>query len=105
MSKSRRSDADIRAAILRIQDDALLSLEQLSDTLKVSIAGLPTHVSALTLHRWATEGRLGANGQRYWLDVINRRGKWISSSAAVQRFLAAIAEQPGEVIADVSRAG
>ncbi len=91
MSKQRRSAEEIRAAILRIESDDLKPLEELSDGLRVSIAGLPAHVSALTLQRWATEGRLRSDKVRVWLDAICRRGCWVSSSEAVARFLGELA--------------
>ncbi len=92
MSKIRRSADAIRAAIARIQDEPLKTFEELSDTLRVEVPGLPTHVSVGTLDRWATEGRLAADEvTRVWLDAIKRRGTWVTSRAAVERFLAALA--------------
>ncbi len=86
-----RSPADRKAAIARLELERIVPLEHLAGTVTVNIGGVVADVSVMSLKRWATEGRRNAAGFRVWLDVIVRGQSWLSSSAAVGRFLGALA--------------
>lgn len=51
--------------------------------------GGPGHVSAKALGRWATRGILLPDGRRLKLEVVRVAGRYMSSEAALERFIAA----------------
>jgi len=50
-------------------------------------------VSLPTLLRWVLEGSPGPDGQRIKLEAVRMAGRWISSRAALQRWIAAQSPQ------------
>lgn len=90
-----RPREDHPAAIARLNLERIVPLEHLAGTVQLNIGGVVAAVSVMSMKRWATEGRRNAAGFRVWLDVIVRGQSWLSSSAAVERFLAALRGRAG----------
>src|SRR4051812_6471564 len=44
--------------------------------------------------RWAKKGHLRPDGTRVYLEVVRFGGKWLTSKAAIMRFIAAQQEAP-----------
>jgi hypothetical protein len=87
----RRPDPEIARAIARLSRETQLSLEEVQAELRehpVRLAGFDASPSAASLLRWGRTGRGGA-----YLDVLwcRRRLTWVTSHAALERFVQAVA--------------
>jgi hypothetical protein len=49
---------------------------------------------AATLSRWILKGARGTSGQRIRLEAVRTPGRWLTSEAALWRFLNALAAAP-----------
>ncbi|MBP3956853.1 DUF1580 domain-containing protein [Gemmata sp. G18] len=86
---------------------------QAGDGLSLARAGrlFPGHrggvaVDPSTVFRWVTAGARGTNGDRVKLEAVRVGGRWLTSHAAVARFvtvLTAVSEQPVAVPPSVTR--
>jgi hypothetical protein len=61
-------------------------LGHLANRIPPSRGGRP--VSPSTLTRWITHGVAGPSGRRVYLEAVRAGGRWVSTEAALARFLA-----------------
>jgi hypothetical protein len=86
-----RPTGEIDRAVDRLQHEPLYPLTKLIGR-TVTARGVNVRLSEGVLLRWVAEGRVGDEG-RAWLDAVKRGSAWLTSEAALLRFLAQIEER------------
>jgi hypothetical protein len=74
--------------VIDLITDTLLSLTTAAKLVPPARSGRRTHIS--TIIRWITDGARGPNGTRVRLEGVRLGSRWLTSAAALSRFMEAL---------------
>lgn len=75
------------------------------DVFGIGTLATPHEVCQSTVLRWILKGLPSATGGRVRLEAVRRGRRWVTSSAAVGRFFAALPTTPSEDVVATCKAG
>src|SRR4051812_30723995 len=91
LCRAREAGTTLRGTMIDLTAEKPLSLWRAAELIPPARNGKRTNAS--TIFRWVRDGATGPDGQRVYLEALKLPGRWLTTAAAVQRFLEALTPQ------------